>query len=358
MFILEDLIRNFLQKTELEALVQEVLAGEDRQLLSGLSGSAKSVFLYAFQQTAQKPMLIVSPNLFQAQKLYEDLTALVGEDLVHLYPAEELVAAEFSVSSFELRAQRIETIDHMVRARKGIYITPIAGLRRLLPTKEKWLENHMKIDVNDELHITEVLEKLVSMHYTRNELVTRPGEFALRGGILDVYPPHLEHPIRIELFDTDVDSIRTFSADDQRSIDKLQSIDILPAAEYVWGSDDLKAIAENLEGHLADSLQRLKQDETKELLTMNMTHDIQLLKEGNIPEGILKYASFAKEAPMSLGTYFAEDGIVFFDEISRIQEVLASLEKDEEEWFLSLLEEGQIVHGAKLSFTFEEIIQM
>lgn len=358
MFILEDLIQNFLQKTELEGLVQEVLAGEDKQLLSGLSGSAKSVFLHAFEQRAHKPMLIVSPNLFQAQKLYEDLTGLVGEDLVHLYPAEELVAAEFSVSSFELRAQRIETIDHMVGEQKGIYITPIAGLRKLLPSKEKWLENQITVEVDGELHIEDVLEKLVAMHYTRNELVTAPGEFALRGGILDVYPPHLEYPIRIELFDTDVDSIRTFSAEDQRSIDKLQSINILPAAEYVWGADDLQAIAMNLEDRLAHSLQRVKREETKELLTMNMTHDIQLLKEGTMPEGMLKYASFATEAPVSLGTYFAEEGIVFFDEISRVQEVLTSLEKDEEEWFFSLLEEGKIVHGAKLSFTFEEILQM
>lgn len=358
MFILEDLIQNFLQKTELETLVQEVLAGEDEQLLSGLSGSAKSVFLQAFQQTAEKPLLVVSPNLYQAQKMYEDLIGLVGEELVHLYPAEELVAAEFSVSSFELRAQRIETIDHMVRKRKGIYITPIAGLRKLLPTKEKWLENHLTIEVDGELDTTEVLEKLVAMHYTRNELVTTPGEFALRGGILDVYPPHLEHPIRIELFDTDVDSIRTFSADDQRSIDKLQSIDILPAAEYVWSAEDLQAIATKLEAHLAASLKRVKREETKELLTMNMTHDIQLLQEGTMPEGILKYASFAKQPPVSLGTYFAEEGIVFWDEIGRIKEVLASLEKEEKEWFLSLLEEGKIVHDAKLSFTYEEILQM
>lgn len=358
MFILEDLVQHFLEKTELEALVQEVLAGEDEQLLSGLSGSAKSVFLQAFQQTAQKPLLVVSPNLYQAQKMYEDLTGMIGEELVHLYPAEELVAAEFSVSSFELRAQRIETIDHMVRHQKGIYITPIAGLRKLLPSKEKWLENHLTITIGEELQIEDVLGKLVAMHYTRNELVTAPGEFALRGGILDVYPPHLAHPVRIELFDTDVDSIRTFSADDQRSIDKLQSIDILPAAEYIWRAEDLRVIAEELEERLADSLKRVRRDETKELLTMNITHDIQLLKEGTMPEGMLKYASFSGQTPVSLGTYFADEGIVFFDEIGRIKEVLTSLEKEEEEWFLSLLEEGQIVHGAKYSFTFEEILQM
>ena len=75
---------------------------------------------------------------------------------------------------------------------------------------------------------------LWQMGYTRQAMVTAPGEFALRGGILDVYPLNMENPVRIELFDTDVDSIRTFSADDQRSTGKLEEISILPATEFVW----------------------------------------------------------------------------------------------------------------------------
>ena len=71
------------------------------------------------------------------------------------------------------------------------------------------------------------------MGYVRQPMVTAPGEFALRGGIIDIYPLYLENPIRIELFDTEVDSIRTFSAEDQRSLEKLKDIRILPATEYV-----------------------------------------------------------------------------------------------------------------------------
>ena len=77
--------------------------------------------------------------MLQAQRTYEDLVKMLGDSLVHLYPAEELIAADFSVSSYELRAQRIDTLDHMARVGKGIYITPVAGMKKLLPTKEKWL---------------------------------------------------------------------------------------------------------------------------------------------------------------------------------------------------------------------------
>ena len=133
---MEALIDLFLQENEIDKLLKELETGKDRQLIAGLSGGAKSVFFKALQQSIEQPILIVSPNLLQAQRTYEDLVKMLGESFVHLYPAEELIAADLSVSSYELRAQRIETLDHMVRIGKGIYITPIAGMRKFLPKKK------------------------------------------------------------------------------------------------------------------------------------------------------------------------------------------------------------------------------
>lgn len=355
---LEALIDYYVQKKELSKLVRDLKNGKERQLITGLSGGAKPVFFKSLQQSIEKPILIVSPNLLQAQRTYEDLVKMLGDSYVHLYPAEELVAAEFSISSYELRAQRIETIDHMARIGKGIYITPIAGMRRFLPAKHLWLENSLETAMGNTIDIESWIKKLVAMSYSRQPMVTAPGEFALRGGILDLYPLHMENPVRIELFDTEVDSIRTFSAEDQRSIDKLEAVSILPAAEFVWSAADIQTIAEKLETELAVSLKKIRNEEVKEQLTMNMLGDIALMKDGNIPENMLKYASFAKEKPTSLGTYFPSNGLVMFDEIGRITEVLQSLEEEEEAWFISLIEEGKIVHSAKVSYTFDELNKM
>ena len=168
----------------------------------------------------------------------------------------------------------------------------------------------------------------------------------------------MEDPVRIELFDTEVDSIRTFSAEDQRSTGKLDSISILPASEFVWTAEDMLTIAEKLKSELSSSLKKMNDEEAKERLTMNITGDINLMKTGEVPENILKYASFAENKPTSIGTYFSSDGIVMFDEIGRVTEVIESLEKEEEEWFVNLLEEGKIVHNAKISFSFEETYKM
>lgn len=356
--LLEALIDFYLQNNEISKLVEELKIGEDRQLVAGLSGGAKPIFLESLQQSLEKPMLIISPNLLQAQRTYEDLGKMLGESFVHLYPAEELIAADFSVSSYELRAQRIETLDHMARVGKGVYITPIAGMRKFLPNKEKWLSNSLQTEVGESIDIDQWLAQLVAMSYSRQAMVTAPGEFALRGGILDLYPLHMEEPVRIELFDTEVDSIRKFSAEDQRSTGKLDKVSILPAAEFVWSDEDMLDVAEKLEHELGESLKKMQDEEAKERLTINMTGDIALMRDGIAPEGILKYASFLKEKPVSLGTYFPTDGLVIFDEVGRITEVLDSLETEEEEWFISLVEEGKTVHSAKLSFTFDELNKM
>ncbi|MFD1926709.1 transcription-repair coupling factor [Sporosarcina siberiensis] len=355
---MESLVDLLLQEDEISELVGDLKNGKDQQLIAGLSGGAKPVFFKALQKSLQQPFLIVSPNLLQAQRTYEDLVKMLGESNVHLYPAEELIAADFSFSSYELRAQRIETIDHMARVGKGVYITPIAGMKKLLPSKENWLENRLSAKVGDTINIGEWLEKLVGMSYTRQPMVTAPGEFALRGGILDLYPLYLEDPIRIELFDTEIDSIRTFSADDQRSIEKLDSISILPASEFVLTFDNMLTIAERLESELGKSLKKVKNEETKERLTINISNDINLMKSGSVPENVLKYVSFLEEKSSSLESYFPSDGIVVFDEIGRIAEVINALEKEEEEWFVSLLEEGKIVHNAKASFSFDELNKM
>src|SRR5690606_35648171 len=161
------------------------------------------------------------------------------------------------------RASRIDTLDHMARIGKGIYITPVAGMKKLLPHKDRWLENSLTTKVDDTIDVDKWIQKLVEMGYNRQDMVTAPGDLALRGGILDVYPLNMENPVRIELFDTDVDSIRLFSADDQRSTDKLDTVSILPASEFVWDSGELSLIAENLEGALRSSLKRVKSDEVK-----------------------------------------------------------------------------------------------
>jgi transcription-repair coupling factor (superfamily II helicase) len=117
-------------------------------------------------------------------------------------------------------------------------------------------------------------------------------------------------------------------------------------------------LAEKLEVSLSLSLKKVKKSETKELLLQHIGHDIELLKQGDVPEQMTKYISILENAPTYLGDYFSKDGVVLFDELGRIQEVTESLEREEKDWYISLLEEGKTVHDVKLSFTMKEILGM
>ncbi|TQR04608.1 transcription-repair coupling factor [Psychrobacillus soli] len=354
-----ELLSNLLiEDTHIQKLVKELENGNDQQLITGLTSSARAVFIEMLYKARQKAILIVTPNLLHAQKLTEDLVKLVGEDLVRLYPADELIAADISIASPELRAQRLEALDHMLTKKKGIYIVPIAGFKKHMLSVKDWKESIISVAEGEEIVLESFLQSLVDMGYVRQPMVTAPGEFALRGGIVDIYPLYLENPIRIELFDTEVDSIRTFSAEDQRSLEKLKDVRILPATEYVLTESKKKLLAHKLEQSLAESLKKVKIQEMKDQFYQNIQHDIELLKQGEQPKEFMKYISLLDEDNSFLGNYFNQNGMVLFDELGRIQEVAETLEREENDWFLSLLEEGKTVHDVKPSFHLKEIIQM
>lgn len=347
----------FSDDKHLKTLIDNVKENRfNSHLITGLTGSARSVLIDVIFQETNRPIYVITSNLLQAQKLVDDLTSLVGEDMVHYYPADDFIAVDMTIASPELRANRISTLDHLVHKETGIYVIPIAGMRKFITPRKQWEDNFLEVKLGEEIDVEKWLLKLVEMGYTRSQMVTSPGEFALRGGILDVYPPYAESPIRIELFDTEIDSIREFSADDQRSIQKLNDYRILPAVELLLTKEQRIALGERLETSLAKSLKKVKRKEVQEALYENIQHDIEMLKQGNLPNHVSKYGSLLYDEPTFLGDYFSKSGIIFFDEIGRIQEVTDAWEKEEDEWFISLIEEGKMVHDVKPSLSFKDIL--
>ena len=349
----------FSQDKHINVVLEQIKsAGANEQLITGLTGGARPAFLQAVYKEIERPIYVLSPNLLQAQKLADDLISLLGEDNIFYYPADEFIAADMTIASPELRAQRIATMDRLASKAKGIYILPVAGMRKMMTPVEVWQSNFLQTAVGEEIEMDVWLAQLVAMGYTRNGMVTAPGEFAMRGGILDIYPPYADAPVRIELFDTEVDSIRTFDADSQRSIEKLTDVRILPATEILLSREDRMALAERIEQALANSLKKVKQEGLQELMMENIQYDIAMLKEGNLPNHINKYGSLLFDKQTFLGDYFASDGVVFLDELGRIQEVTEAWEREEEEWFLSLIEEGKMLHDVKPSFSLKEILAL
>lgn len=345
----------FSKHDDVHSLITGIDEGLKEQLISGLSGSSRSMLIASVYEKTGQSILIVTPNLLQAQKLQEDLANFISDEELFVYPANELIAAELSVASPELRSQRVEVLNHWSKSNKGIVIVPIPGLRKLLPPKEVWKNYQFSFKLGEDLDLETAIRTFISMGYSRVEMVSSPGEFSIRGGIIDIYPITSANPIRIELFDTEIDSIRTFSIEDQRSISKLTSIEIGPVVEALLDSGHISSVVEKLENGLSKSLKKLKNEKVKELLMSNVSSELDLLKNGIKPDRIFKYLSLAYDVPASLIDYLPKNGIVIMDEIGRIQEVNDILEKEEADWYTGLLAEGQIIHDVQLAHRLPEL---
>ncbi|MGA4722404.1 transcription-repair coupling factor [Fictibacillus nanhaiensis] len=339
----------FSQGEDLKSIMDGINGGLKEQLVAGLSGSARTMLISSLHENTGKPQLVVTHNLFQAQKLYEDLTSLLSEDEVYLYPVNDLISSEMAISSPELKSQRIEALNQLSRSFKGVIITPVAGLRRYLPPVEVWKKAGLAFQVGEDIDSDEILKKLVAMGYERSSMVQTPGEFSVRGGIIDIYPLTEKNPVRIELFDTEIDSIRFFEAETQRSQDKVKAISIAPAEELILFDEHYNNAADRIDAKLASTLKNIKDDALKETLVENISYETGRLREKQQFQSMYKYASLFYDEPASLLQYISPNSLVVMDEIGRIQETSQQLDKEEAEWQTALLEHGELVQDLTIS---------
>ncbi|MDG5789985.1 transcription-repair coupling factor [Evansella sp. AB-P1] len=342
---------------DVTSIIEGIEANLSEQMVSGLVGSARSLLLATVFEKTKRSQLVITHNLFQAQKLYDDLASLLGDENVYLYPVNELIASEIAVASPEMKGQRIEALNRWASKKDAIIISPMAGVRRFLPPISLWKDCQLDFEVGKDIDLQKMLEQLVKMGFQRVEMVSTPGDFSVRGGIIDIYPLTEEMPLRIELFDTEVDSIRFFDVETQRSIDQVQTIKIGPAKEVLLNEENYLLGAKKLESALGNSLKKIKDKSIKEKMTEQVGQEVYWLKENTSFDAMYKYVSLFYEKRFTLLDYMPENGSIFIDEVSRVQEMAKSLEKEEAEWHTTMISQGASVSDLELSRPWESIIE-
>ncbi|MFA8438978.1 transcription-repair coupling factor [Pueribacillus sp. YX66] len=351
-------LRHYFQSgNEIGSVINGVEAGLKEQLIAGLTGSARTLFVATLYERTKRPQLVVTHNLFQAQNVYEDLVELVGSEHVYLYPVNDLISSEIAIASPELKAQRLQVLLQWVNNPRGIVVSPIAGLKRMIAPKSTWEKMLVHLRVGENIDIEALLHKLIASGYSRTPMVSTPGEFSMRGGIIDVYPLTEEQPIRIELFDTEIDSIRFFDVESQRSDKKVEFVTVGPASEVPLFPENFEYGIEQLQSKLKHTLQHVKNKSVKEKIDEQIGFELEKLNNQEVFQGIYKYISLFFQKPESLLDYFPNDGIVIFDETSRVQEVSQQLDKEEAEWQTTLLEQGETVTDLTMSWSFDALFQ-
>jgi transcription-repair coupling factor (superfamily II helicase) len=354
---LQHIIKAFSADQDFQSILTGIESGMKEQLIAGLTGSSRQIMIAASYERLKRPMLIVTHNMYAAQKMTEDLIECLSEDEVVLYPAQELLAAEAAASSPEMLAQRIDVLGKLASGFRGVVVAPYAGIRRLLPIKEAFSKSQNKITVGDTLQLEPFLSEMAAVGYERVERVESKGEMSVRGGIIDFYPLTSEMAIRMELFDDEIDSIRTFDVSDQRSLDKLNSTIIPPCTEILVDERRFQNAAQHAYELLQVQLEKMSDRTAKDKLLEGISHDIELLREGVIFQGLFKYMALLYPERHTLMDYIDKDTILLLDEPSRLMETAKQLERDEADWMTQSLQEGKSLPAFTLSKPYEALLQ-
>ncbi|UQZ84909.1 Transcription-repair-coupling factor [Paenibacillus konkukensis] len=354
---MQALIEAFSADPDLQSIVSGVQSGMREQLISGLSGSSRQVMLAALYHELGRPLFLVTHNMFSAQKIFEDLVECLPSDKVILFPAQELLAAESAVASPEMLAQRIDALTRLADGFRGVVVVPYAGMRRVLPNKEMYAEARIAVQVGQTLQLDSFIAEMVHLGYERVERVENKGEMSVRGGIIDLYPLSSLHPYRIELFDVEVDSIRSFDIADQRSIEKINELIITPCCEIIADGKRLQSAAQHAYELLQTQLEKMADRGAKERLLEGVGHEIEQMREGQYFAGLFKYISLLFPERQTLLDYMPEDSVLLIDEPSRLLETAKQLERDEAEWTTMSLQDGKSIPALVLSKSYETLLQ-
>ena len=207
-------------------------AAAGKQLWGNLPGAAQALAIAEAASAARRFTLLLTADSQSAERLQEELSFFAPElPVLHFPDWETLPYDQFSPHQ-DIISQRIATLYRLPDIKHGVLVVPIAtALHRLAPTRFL-LGSGLVLDVGQKLDVEEMRARLEAAGYRCVDTVYEHGEFAVRGALIDLFPMGSETPYRIDLFDDEIETLRTFDPETQRSVDKVESIRLLPAREF------------------------------------------------------------------------------------------------------------------------------
>ena len=229
---------------------QDLDKGKGPVQISGVTDSQKVHVMHELSK--DNPWrLVVTYDDTRAKEIFDDFSYF--EPNTWLYPARDLLFYSSDIHGNLLTRQRMQVFKHLLEDEGGVVVTTVDGLMDHLLPLSRIKESCLNIMVGQTLDMEEIKHLLTGMGYERMGQVDGMGQFSVRGGILDVFPLTEEVPVRIELWGDEVDSIRSFDAESQRSIQQMDEVTIYPAAELILTKE-----------HIEEGILRLEADEKKQ----------------------------------------------------------------------------------------------
>lgn len=210
------------------------------------NGSALALALAEFVRAENQLVVAITRDSHSAQALEQELRVFLSDQPILHFPDWETLPYDLFSPHPEIVSQRIATLFQLPTARSGVLVLPISTLMQRLPPRRFIAANALQIKNGQRLNLDDEKRRLESSGYRHVPQVLDPGDFAVRGALLDIFPMGSPEPYRIELLDDEIDSIRTFDPESQRSLHKVEAVRLLPAREFPVDDQAARQVREKL----------------------------------------------------------------------------------------------------------------
>jgi len=343
---------------EFEEIVSKRSSNRGLIQVSGCIDSGKAHMIFSLGEGI-KNKIIVTYNELKAKEIHEDYKFFDKEVL--LYPGKDLIFYSADIHGNLIVQQRMEVLKTILENKGVTIITTIDGCMEHIVPLTSLAESIMTIKNDSVIDIDKLKNELISMGYERGVQAEVPGQFAIRGGIIDVFPLTSEVPFRIELWGDEVESIRSFDRASQRSIENLEEIIIYPASEFILTQSRKENGIRRLKKDGESSYQKLFENrKTEEAARIKNAVDefVEKMETFNADVGIDTFIRYFYEETVSFLDYFESgESILFIDEPYRLSESAQVKEKEFQESMIHRLEKGYVLPGqADILYPYKQIV--
>ena len=328
---------------EYNEIINTICNKEGSLQLNGLLDMQKPHITYSIFKELARPTLFIANSDLEAKKVYNEL-CFYTKDKVEYLGSDEIYFYHLDAKDRNEEAKKLRVLLKLAKKQKTIVVTSVDAILRKYIPKNVLLDNIYTYKIGDIIDLEELSQKLVRLGYERVSRIEGLGQFSIRGGIIDIYSLEYTNPIRIELFDDEIDSIRTFDVFSQKSIEKIKKVVITPSREFIYPEDTTSAVEKI-------------QLETNQCTDDDVFNNIENIVQKTYFQGVENYIDYLyEENNKSIFNYLPDNAIVVINDISRLKERCENFVNEFNDNFNLNLERGlAIKNQGNLIYSYDEL---
>ena len=312
--------------------------------ISGLLPVSKPNMVYSIFKGASRQLMYIANTEYEAKKIYEELNVYMNKK-VEFLTSTDILFYHLEARDRKLDARNLKTILRLLKKENIVLVTSVEAVCRKYIPKKIISDNIFKLKVGQTMDMQVLARRLVELGYQRVGKVEGFGQFSMRGGIIDVFALMYNFPLRLEFFDNEIDSIRSFDIYSQKSIDKFNSVTITPSRDFIY-PDNISGAVEKI------------RSEVNEITDSDVFSNIEKIEAKEYFDGLENYIDYMYEDyDKSIFDYLADDALIFIDDISRYKERIKNIHSEFKDKYMLNLERGLAIKGqGKLLYSLNDSI--